>query len=97
MATCLYDSLRSHAASASHSEFSKPLDEVFDQLSFFLFGEKEGVHVDIRLFLEETAKEQSFQVIPACDRAFWQLAEPFEGHTLEGADEQSSLHGIVPQ
>src|SRR3954466_2130355 len=96
MATCLYKSLRCHAASASHREFSEPLDEVFDKLSLFLFGEKEGVHVDIRLFLEEATKEQSFQVIPACDRAFWQLAEPFEGHGFEGVDEQSSPHGIVP-
>src|SRR3954468_8494695 len=96
MATCLYESLRSHAASTSHSEFSKPPDEVFNKLSLFLFGEKEGVHVDISLFLEEAAKEQSFQVLPACDRAFWQLAEPFEGHAFEGADKQSSPHGIVP-
>src|SRR3954469_3318768 len=96
MATCLYESLKRHAASASHSEFSEPFDEVFDKLSLFQFGEKEGVHVDIRLFLKEAAKKQSFQVIPACDRAFWQLAEPFEGHAFEGADEQSSPHGIVP-
>src|SRR4051812_44899007 len=70
MATCLYESLRSHATSASHGEFSEPLDEVFDKLSLFLFGEKEGVHVDICFFLEEATEEQSFQVIPACNRAF---------------------------
>ena len=65
----------------------KPLDEVFDELPFLLLGEEESMHVDVCLFLEEAAKEQSFQVIPACDRAFWQLAKPFECHPLEGADE----------
>src|SRR4051812_24350010 len=96
MATCLYEIRRSHAASASHSEFSEPIDDVFYKLSFFLFGKKEGGHVDIRLFLKEAVKEHGFQVIPTCDRVFWQLAKPFEGHAFEGADEQSSPHGIVP-
>ena len=45
------------------------------------------MHVDVRLFFEEAAKEQGFQVVLTCDRAFWQLAEPFEGHSLESADE----------
>ena len=60
MAARLHENLRCHAASASHSKFSEPHDEVFDQLSFFLLSEKESVHVDVRLFLEEAAKEQSF-------------------------------------
>ena len=72
---------------ASHREFPKSLDEIFDQLFFLLLGEDESVHVDVHLFLEEAAKEQSLQVIPSCDRAFRQFAEPFEGHPLESADE----------
>ena|SRR5438045_2359043 len=96
MATCFDESLGCHAASASHSKFSEPLDEVFDQLSFFLLGEEESVHVDVRLFLEEAAQEQGFQIIPTCNRAFWQLAKPFEGYPLESADKQSCPYGIVP-
>ena len=60
----LNESLWCHAASASHSEFSEPLDEVFNQLSFLLLGEKESVHVDIRFFFKEAAKEKSFHVTP---------------------------------
>ena len=56
MVARLQKSFRSHVPSASHSEFSEPLNKVFDQLSFFLLGEKESVHVDICFFLEEAAK-----------------------------------------
>src|SRR4051812_5825859 len=92
----LHEDLRCHAASASHSEFSESLDEVFDQLPFFLLGEKESVHVDVCFFLEEAAKEECFQVILACNGAFLQLAEPFKGHLFEGANEQPSPYGIIP-
>src|SRR4051812_36020666 len=87
VATCFDQCLRCHATSASHSEFPESLDKVFDQLSFLLLGEEESVHVDVRLFLKEAAKEQSFQIVPTCYRALWQLAEPFEGRPVESADE----------
>src|SRR3954469_2672797 len=80
VATRFDQCLRSHATSASHGKFAEALDEVFDQLSFLLFSEEEGVLVNVRLFLEETAKEQCFQIIPAGNRALRQLAKPLEGH-----------------
>src|SRR4051812_41044916 len=65
--------LRCHATLASHGEFPESLDEVFDQLCFLLFGEEESVHVDVCLFLEEAAKEEGFQIVPTCDKAFGSL------------------------
>ena len=57
VAACFDQRLRCHATSAPHGEFAKSLNEVFDQLSFLLFSEEESMHVDVHLFLEETAKE----------------------------------------
>src|SRR3954464_13531286 len=87
VATRFDQCLRCHATPAPHGEFAELLNEVLDQLSFRLFGEEEGVHIDVRLFLEEAAKEQCFQIVPAGNRALRQLAKPLEGHPLEGADE----------
>ena len=87
---------KGHATTASHSKFTESLDEVFDGLSFFLLGEKESVHVDIHFFLEEAAQEEGFQVVPTRDGPLCQLAEPFKSYPLEGANEQSSSHRVVP-
>src|SRR5438309_1487288 len=59
VATCLHESLGHHATFASHNEFSEPLDEVINQLPFFLLSEKEGVHVNVHFFLEEAARKRA--------------------------------------
>src|SRR4051812_6828490 len=79
--------LRCHAAPASHGQLAESLNEVLDQLSFLLLSEEESLRVDVRLFLEEAAKEQCFQIIPAGNRALRQLSKPLKGHPLEGANE----------
>ena len=96
VSTCFHKGFGGHVTSVSHSEFKKPLDEVFDRFSFFLFGDKESVHINVYLLLEEAAEEESLQVIPACDGAFGKLAEPFKGYSLEGANERPGPDGIVP-
>src|SRR3954466_5945324 len=87
VATHFNECLKCHATPDPHGELAESLNEVLNQLSFLLFGEEEGVHIDVRFLLEEAAKEQCFQIVPAGNRALRKLAKPLEGHPFEGADE----------